>query len=247
VTGGTPGEGAAPTMGAVTVRLRCDPALEGHLPRPVPAQQALPGWLKAMPMRARSDMHDGDIRTVKQCPPFIDAMRLGFTMLLPCDVHYADGVFSWAWNLPEPSAAGHPRAPINFNAAAQVAGAPFGNDNLVKFVAFWTVELPRGWSLLTTHPLNRDDLPFRTLTGFVDADRFHQVGLLFPARWLDPETPRTLPRGTPIAQCIPLPRTSPALDIGTMDPDAVTAFARTGQDLLSTPGVYRTRFRVRAR
>lgn len=113
--------------------------------------------------------------------------------------------------------------------------------------AFWTVELPRGWSLLTTHPLNRDDLPFRTLTGFVDADRFHQVGLLFPARWLDPETPRTLPRGTPIAQCIPLPRTSPALDIGTMDPDAVTAFARTGQDLLSTPGVYRTRFRVRAR
>jgi len=45
---------------------------------------------------------------------------------------------------------------------------------------------------------------------------------------------------------IPLPRTSPALDIGTM-PDAVLAFARTGQDLLSTPGVYRTRFRDRAR
>jgi len=32
-----------------------------------------------------------------------------------------------------------------------------------------------------------------------------------------------------------------------MDPDAVLAFTRTGQDLLSTPGVYRTRFRDRAR
>jgi len=32
-----------------------------------------------------------------------------------------------------------------------------------------------------------------------------------------------------------------------MDPDAVLAFTRTGQYLLSTPGVYRTQFRDRAR
>lgn len=227
------------------IRLRCDPALEAVLPRPALAREALPEWLKTMPVTAGSEMHGGAaIRTVKQCPPFIDAMRAGFMMLLPCDVRYADGVFAWDWAAPEPSLAGHPRAPINFHSAAQVAGAPFGGDNLIKFVGFWTIELPPGWSLLATHPLNRDDLPFRTLTGLVDADRFHDIGLLFPARWLDPATPCVLPRGTPIAQCIPVPREPLDLDFGVVDGSAAEAFATVGEAVLAEPGVYRKRFRA---
>ena len=228
------------------VRLRCDPALEAVLPRPVPAREALPAWLKAMPMTAVSDMHDGAmIRTVKQCPPFVDAMRSGFVMLLPCDVHYADGIFDWDWGTAEPSLSGHPRAPINFHSAAQVAGAPFGDVNLIKFVGFWTIELPPGWSLLATHPVNCDDLPFRTLTGLVDCDRFHQIGLLFPARWLDPAASVTLPRGTPIAQCIPLRREALMLEFSTIDAARAEDFARVGRAVLAEPGVYRKQFRAR--
>jgi hypothetical protein len=74
---------------------------------------------------------------------------------------------------------------------------PIGETNLIKFIAFWTIALPEGGSRLAPHPLNRNDLPFRTLPGLTDADRFHQVGLPFPARWLDPAAPCTLPRGTP--------------------------------------------------
>ncbi len=48
-------------------------------------------------MHARSATHDdGEIRTVKQCSPFIDAMGLGFTIPLPCDLCFRDGVFTWA-------------------------------------------------------------------------------------------------------------------------------------------------------
>ena len=231
---------------ALTVWLRCDPALEAALPRPLPARQALPDWLRTMPMHARSEMHGGAaIRTVKQCPPFVDAMRTGFMMPLPCDVEYRDGVFSWDWTLPEPSLAGHPRAPLNFHAAAQVEGAPFGDDNLIKFIGFWTIELPPGWSLLTTHPLNRDDLPFRTLTGLVDADAFNEIGLLFPARWLDPATPCVLPRGTPIAQCIPVPRAPQTLAFGAIADARAAAFAQVGAAILSEPGIYRKQFRAR--
>ena len=230
------------------VHLRCDPALEAILPRPVLARQALPSWLRAMPMTARSDMHGGAaIRTVKQCPPFVDAMRTGFLMPLPCDLRYADGAFTWNWKRPASSLQGQPRAPINFHAAAQVAGAPFGADNLIKFVGFWTVELPPGWSLLATHPLNRDDLPFRTLTGLVDADRFHEIGLLFPARWLDPAAPCMLPRGTPVAHCIPVPREPVELAFGVIEGEDAAAFTRVGEAILAEPGVYRRHYRARNR
>ncbi len=229
------------------IRFRCDPMLIDALPRPRPARQALPDWLKAMPITAHSDMHDGDVRTVKQCPPFVDAMRTGFVMPLPCDVHYADGTFSWDWTLPLPSTPDHPHAPMSFHAAAQLTGAPFGEGNLIKFVGFWTIALPAGWSLLVTHPFNRDDLPFRTLTGMVDSDRFHQIGLLFPARWLDPARACTLPMGTPVAQCVPVQREALGFEFAPFGPDEAAAFIEVGDAVLRVPGVYRNRFRARTR
>ena len=75
---------------------RCDPALSDHLPRPVPARGAVPDWLRAMPAKAHSDIHGRDIRTVKQCPPFVDAMAYGVMILLPCDITVERGAFSWA-------------------------------------------------------------------------------------------------------------------------------------------------------
>ena len=79
---------------------RCDPAIAQLLPKPMPAREGLPDWLKSMPRTAFSDFHGQDIRTVKQCPPFIDAMSTGFLIPLPCDVMVEEGRFSWDWPLP---------------------------------------------------------------------------------------------------------------------------------------------------
>ena len=73
---------------------RCDPKLEQHLPRPFPARSALPDWLRTMPAKAHSDVHGRDIRTVKQCPPFVDAMAYGVMIPLPCDVKVDRGAFT---------------------------------------------------------------------------------------------------------------------------------------------------------
>ena len=78
---------------------RCDPAIENELIRPIAARAALPDWLRAMPRTAFSDVHAQDVRTVKQCPPFVDAMSHGFIVPLPCDVTVDDGVLSWDWGL----------------------------------------------------------------------------------------------------------------------------------------------------
>jgi hypothetical protein len=226
---------------------RCDPVLEPYLPRPVLARATLPDWLRAMPNRAYSPTHGQPVRTVKQCPPFIDAMCYGFIMTLPCDVTVRDGALSWHWDCPTPSVHAHPRAPISFHVPEQVAGTPLHQPDrvLVKFNSFWTIELEPGWSLFATHPVNREDLPFRLITGLVDADRFNDVGILFPAAWTDPGFSGTLPRGMPVAQCFAVPRTAPDLVFETFSPHRAASYEATATALLSGPGVYRRRFRAR--
>ncbi len=225
---------------------RCDPALAGHLPPPVPARAVLPDWLRAMPNRAFSPVHGQDVRTVKQCPPFIDAMSYGFVMPLPCDVTVKGGALSWHWDVPAPSIHAHPRSPISFHVPEQTEGSPLFRPQqvLVKFNSFWTIELEAGWSLFATHPVNRDDLPFRLITGLVDADRFSDVGILFPALWTDPGFEGLLPRGTPVAQCFAVPRAMPDLVLQTLTPEQAARYDATADALLSTPGVYRRRFRA---
>lgn len=229
------------------VTFRCDPALIDHLERPVPARATLPDWLRTMPAAAFSDVHDTEVRTVKQCPPFVDAMSHGFVVALPCDIVVANGRLSWNWDLPPLSIEAHPRSPLSFHGPAQVAGTPFDRQGrtIVKFNSFWTVELDEGYSLFATHPVNRDDLPFRLLTGMVDSDRFVAVGILFPAVWTDPDFEGVLPRGTPVAQCFPVARTPLDLVFQPLDAARRASYEATAAALLTTPGVYRKTFRVK--
>ena len=107
---------------------RCDPALADTLPPPVLARGALPDWLRDMPAKAHSEIHGREIRTVKQCPPFVDAMAYGFMILLPCDVVVDRGAFSWNWDVAKPATDQHPRAPLSFHVPGQFPGAPFARD-----------------------------------------------------------------------------------------------------------------------
>jgi hypothetical protein len=228
------------------ILFRCDPALAEFLPRPVPARSTLPDWLRAMPSKAYSEIHGREIRTVKQCPPFIDAMAYGFTILLPCDVTVEDGRFAWNWDVPAPSTKGHPRSPLSFHVAEQLAGAPFSNGlAAIKFNSFWTIELEEGWSIFATHPVNRDELPFRLVSGMVDSDRFSDAGINFPAVWLDPNFSGVLPKDTPVAQCFPVQRAVPELVFESFDAAHEDAYAKTVGDVLAEPGVYRKHFRAK--
>jgi hypothetical protein len=232
----------------VTITARCHPALEPILPKPIPAAKALPDWLKAMPATAVSEtLSGGEVRTLKQCPPVLDAYALGLILPLACDITVAGGEIGWDWEppvLPDHSAS---RAPIGMHAPEQATGAPFQPDWLfIKFTNFWTLETPPGWQILFTHPFNRPDLPFQTLTGLVDCDRFGKGYVHFPARWLDPDWEGTIPRGTPVAQAIPIPRETVDLDARTMTEREAAATEEIQQALHAGTGVYRKQFRLRA-
>ena len=229
------------------VTFRCDPALIDELARPIPARAVLPEWLRAMPRVAYSDTHGAEVRTLKQCPPFVDAMSHGFIITLPCDVSVRDGVLSWDWDHPALTVDAHPQSPMSFHDPAQVSGTPFFESDaaIVKFNSFWTIQLEPGYSLFATHPVNRIDLPFRLLTGLVDCDRFSDVGVLFPAAWTNRDFEGVLPRGTPVAQCFPVAREALTLHCEAFSAEQAERYQATATALLSGPGVYRRQFRVR--
>lgn len=233
-------------MASITITARCHPALEPILPKPVLAKTGLPDWLKAMPSEAKSETLGGAaVRTVKHCPPFLDAIGTGLLMPLACDLTMSDGDLSWDWSPPAMPDQLISRAPIGVHVPDQLAGSPLADGRFaVKFMNFWTLSVPKGWSILFTHPLNRDDLPFRTLSGLVDCDRFGDGLVHFPAQWTDPDFQGTLPAGTPVAQAIPFERNALTLDIGTMSEQEQAATRAVQEALQTEPGVYRKSHRA---
>lgn len=226
------------------ITAQCHPKLASILPRPVPAAQALPDWVRSMPGKAVSETLGGvEVRTVKQCPPFVDALTLGVMIPLATDVTVAGGEMSWDWDPPVLDDAAITRAPVGLHVPEQAAGVPYhpGDHMVIKFINFWTLQVPKGWSLLFMHPMNRPDLPFLTLSGVVDCDLFADGYVHFPAL-LAPDFSGVIPRGTPVAQVVPVQK-GVDLDVGVMTEQAVARNLDVQTRLQAAPGVYRKDFR----
>jgi len=232
----------------MTLIFRCARELAAILPPPIPAVQGLPEWFKSMPQTTFNAVLQEESQTVKRCPPFIDAMTYGFLMPLACDLRVENGEFTWDMEIP-PGPISFARSPVSLHDASQVAGSPFFEDDrfIVKFHNFWTIEAPPGYSLLFTHPANRPDLPFTTVTGLVDADTYYENVVHFPAQWHDADFSGVLPKGTPVAQCFPVKRESWGSRLDTLSDEG----ARRMQEIVAAigreTGIYRRQFRAAKR
>jgi hypothetical protein len=230
----------------MTLTFRCPAELASILPRPIPAVLGLPDWYKAMPQNAFNATMGEETQTVKKCPPFIDAMTYGFLIPLAVDLEVREGEFTWNFDVPKGFSSEYSHSPIGFHDPSQIAGTPFFDDDrfVIKFNNFWTIEAPPGYSLLFTHPVNRTDLPFTTLTGLVDCDMFYDTPLNFPARWHDAGFNGVLPKGTPIAQCLPVERKSWTGRFEALSSKATTRMITTRDAIGREKDVYRRQFRA---
>ena len=123
---------------------------------------------------------------------------------------------------------------------AQFADAPFANGRAaIKFNSFWTIELEPGWSLFATHPVNRDDLPFRTDLGPGRRRSLPRRRHQFPGDLDRRDFSGVLPKGTPVAQCFAVPRARRELVFESFDAAHREAYAKTVAEVLATPDVYR--------
>lgn len=234
------------TADPMTLRFRCPPELDKLLPRPIPAVLGLPDWYKALPQKAFNATLAEETQSVKKCPPFIDAMTYGFLIPLPIDLEVRDGEFTWDFDVPSGFVNEFAQSPIAFHDPSQIAGTPLYDEDrfIIKFNNFWTIQAPKGYSLLFTHPANRTDLPFTTLTGLVDCDTFYHSPLNFPARWHDMDFNGVLPKGTPVAQCLPVKRESWDAQFDMLSSEEMTLIRKTRETLEREKDVYRRQFRM---
>jgi len=230
----------------MTLKFRCPPGLEKVIPKPIPAVLGLPEWFKSLPVKAFNPTMGKESFTLKKCPPFIDAMTYGFLIPLAIDLEVHDGEFSWNSELPAGLTGEYSHSPIDFHDSSQAAGTPFFDDDrfIIKFNNFWAIEAPPGYSLLFTHPINRSDLPFTTLTGLVDSDTFRYSPVHFPARWHNLKFEGVLPKGTPVAQCLPVKRDLWNASFEELSETGIALMTETQDATDREPGVYRQRFRA---
>jgi hypothetical protein len=140
--------------------------------------------------------------TVKACMPFLDVFSSGYIISLRNDVIVSgdknEKLVLWSHGGEEYVSKHDPRQ------IPEEMIPPSCSPDVFKFKNIWSVSLPKGYSALVTHPLNRHDLPFITLSGVVDLDSYHHpVNLPF---LLLNDFVGTIPAGTPIAQILPFKR-----------------------------------------
>jgi hypothetical protein len=179
-------------------------------PAPLPAYRFIPKWFKDLKPEKESShlpLVSRIYGTVKKCVPFIDSLTAGYMVILQQDleVKNIDGNQHIYWVKNRLSN----EAIIEPDELFRVGEMPFPKGfsrNTWRYNAAYKTTTPKGYSLLVTHPLNRFDLPFQTVSGIIDTDTF--CANLIITFVLQDSFVGVLEKGTPIAQLIPIKRDS---------------------------------------
>lgn len=168
------------------------------LPIPQPASKFIPQWYKNTP-----PIKDKEL-TAKRCVPLIDAFSFGYILVTPCNLYVStlengEKIISEDLNIGDHFVTQHLKLQVDLFEIDKSF-----NDQPFKFINFFNIATPRGYSCLFVHPINRTDLPFYTLTGVVDTDK-HPVPTNFPF-FIKQDFEGLIPVGTPIVQIIPFKR-----------------------------------------
>lgn len=193
--------------------IKFTPGFTGHggrLTAPVPGVSNVPEWYRSL---ARFNMSNDDITlgvnnnigtdgamvATKMCMPFFDALTGGYHYVLEDDL-YVDldpngmPILSWGGEVMLVDKRPTIELPLPDNCHPIHYGWRMN----------WYYETPPGYSVLITHPMNRFDLPFYTMSGIVESDIW---GLpVFTAFFLKRNFIGVIPKGTPLFQIIPFKR-----------------------------------------
>jgi len=168
----------------------------------------IPDWFKNTPKYRNGDtkfIYEGDHNlSVRQCIPFLETFTAGYVFVTPFDIQVRkldNGNYRCTWGStfsPSPLIS----RPVN---EGTIIPEMEGYESLqFNWVPLWSVKTEPGYSCYFTHPINRIDLPFYTLGGVIDTDKWGESGnqpFLFKK-----DFEGIIPKGTPYLQIIPFKR-----------------------------------------
>lgn len=174
------------------------------IPKPYQSRKLIPDWFKALSPKLNDGLNSS---TIKRCPPFLDAMSVGWIIPLAADVEFTTNSnasnVNYKWNFYKPMVENHSFSQITNDKAPN----PLLPKPPIKFLNYWMIKVPKGYSVLFLPPMNRPDHRFTCMAGLVDCDGYFEY-INFPFTFNQPNYHGVIEAGTPLVQCIPIKRDS---------------------------------------
>lgn len=179
---------------------------ESYIDLPKTAKSVIPNWYKLIKRFTTAEqkpklLQGSPNTTVKTCVPFLDGLTTGYVVTLWQDlqVTQTEGGTLMEW-------AQKPDVVIfREDNGNNTIPTPSGHSSEhFAWACPIFIKTPKGYSSIVTHPLNRHDLPFLTLSGVIDSDSAVYNGN-YPF-FIKEGFEGIIKKGTPIFQIIPFKR-----------------------------------------
>lgn len=191
-------------------------------PEPMPASRFVPDWYRKQPstVEEKEGLANGAFNgTVKKCMPIFDIMTAGYMLTFPMDVYVdARDPEKLSYSVPAPM---RQYGNDMFSTHAPQQYDHYPNDTAVyhkqlfRLMPFFSIKTPEGYSTLVIQPQHSDEVPFKTVSGFIDTDKFISDGHF--SMFIRSGFNGVIKQGTPFAQIIPIQRESWSMNI--IDPE----------------------------
>lgn len=185
------------------------PSSEDHfnlVDPPTLSKTNIPKWYKeTLPFNQNNIFFDNNNNikntSLKMCIPFFDAISAGYIQKTWTDIYVSkknnqiEYRYSTNPEIIKIRERVHTKIDLNY----------FYNFEFV-WLEPWKIKLSKGYSAILTHPLNRNDLPFYSLSAIVDSDKYYHTNNGQYPFYIKNNFEGIIPAGTPMYQIIPFKR-----------------------------------------
>jgi hypothetical protein len=173
------------------------------VPAPEPTKKHIPNWYKnsknfTFDKVEFDSNYEIKNKGIKSCSPFFDSMSAGYVQTTWTDIYIERKNNSVAIITSS--------GPEIVQTRPEVSIPIDKNFYEIEFVwkMPWLPKVPKGYSTVLCHPLNRIDLPFLSLSGIINSEKYyHNVFGNFPF-YIKKDFTGLIPVGTPMYQIIPI-------------------------------------------
>lgn len=195
----------------------------GNVHIPEPSKNLIPEWFSSADKHRKMSNGLYELITVnynnkvtlervpswKSCPAILDTVISGYILKTPIDIKISKVNNEYVID--------------NYEECSYFCGirgyqegfpTPYGYDDLqFNWITNWMPKVPKGYGTLWSHPFHRFDLPFISVTGFVDTESYIQKGRM--PFFIRKDFEGIIPAGTPFAQIVPVKNEDWTMNIKT--------------------------------